>query len=42
MKPDTLLYQCRMEQHIPEGRVETVGWIEGRGAKVGARVELKG
>lgn len=34
--------QCRMEQFTNAGRLETVGWIEERGAKVGARVELKG
>ena len=34
--------QCRFEQDTHEGRRETVGWIEQRGAKIGARVELKG
>jgi hypothetical protein len=34
----TLFYQCRM-RHADGG--ETVGWIEERGAKVGASVELK-
>lgn len=29
-------YQCRMRM----GTLETTGWIEARGAKVGARVEL--
>lgn len=34
--------QCRMEQERPTGRVEKIAWIPERGAKVGARVELKG
>lgn len=29
-------YQCKMRQ----GAAETIGWIEERGAKVGAEVEL--
>ena len=33
----TTYFQCRMRH----GSSETVGWIEERGAKVGARVELK-
>ena len=35
---DGTYYQCAMYQ----GPQRTVGWIEARGAKVGARVELKG
>lgn len=31
-------YQCALHQ----GDTRTVGWIEARGAKSGARVELKG
>lgn len=31
-----LWYQCRLQQ----GESQTVGWIEGRGAKIGADVEL--
>lgn len=33
----TTYFQCRMRQ----GTAETVAWIEERGAKVGASVELK-
>jgi len=33
----TTYYQCRLQR----GNSETVGWIEDRGAKVGASVELK-
>ena len=33
-----LFYQCLLGQ----ADVRTVGWIEARGAKVGARVEVKG
>lgn len=33
----TTYFQCKLRQ----GDSETVGWIEDRGAKVGARVELK-
>lgn len=33
----TMYFQCRMQR---DGS-ETVGWIEERGAKVGAEVELK-
>lgn len=33
----TLWYQCRLRQ----GATETIGWIEARGARKGARVELK-
>lgn len=32
----TMFFQCRMRQDT----AETVGWIEERGAKVGASVEL--
>lgn len=32
-----LWYQCRMRQ----GATETVGWIEARGTRKGAHVELK-
>lgn len=32
----TMFYQCKMRL----GASETVGWIEERGAKVGAKVEL--
>lgn len=35
-------YQCRFSQPEGETSRETIGWIEGRGAKVGALVELKG
>jgi hypothetical protein len=35
-------YQCRFEQPTPDGIIRTVAWIESRGAKVGAKVELKG
>lgn len=31
-------FQCKLRQ----GDNETTGWIEQRGAKVGARIELKG
>jgi hypothetical protein len=31
------MYQC----HLRQGATQTVGWIEARGAKLGARVELK-
>lgn len=38
-----MYHQCRMEQHRDDGtKFVTVGWIEARGAKVGARIELKG
>lgn len=33
-----LYFQCA----LAKGRARTTGWIEQRGAKVGARVELKG
>lgn len=33
---DTQYYQC----HLRRGNSETTGWIEARGAKVGAKVEL--
>jgi hypothetical protein len=33
----TMFFQCRMRK----GSAETIGWIEERGAKVGADVELK-
>jgi hypothetical protein len=36
-KMTDLWYQCRLRQ----GAAETVGWIEARGAKPGASVELK-
>lgn len=36
--PDGTYYQCVMTR----GDERTVGWIEARGAKVNARVELKG
>jgi len=32
-------HQCRMKE--VNGSRETIGWIEDRGAKVGAHVELK-
>lgn len=32
-------HQCRMKE--VDGDRETVGWIEERGAKLGAKVELK-
>lgn len=32
-----LWYQC----HLKQGATETIGWIEARGARVGATVELK-
>jgi len=37
-------YQCRMHQESEEiaGRYVLVAWIEEKGAKKGARVELKG
>lgn len=35
-------YQCRFEKATKEGTVCTVAWIDERGAKVGALVELKG
>jgi hypothetical protein len=38
----TMYYQCRFEKAGPEGIEQKVGWIEGRGAKPLARVELKG
>lgn len=37
------MVQCRMEQRRKGGfRYETVGYIEERGARMGAEVELKG
>lgn len=33
-------YQCRLERESPGTVVVTTGWIEARGAKVGAQVEL--
>jgi hypothetical protein len=36
-KMTNLWYQCRLRQ----GATETIGWIEARGARVGASVELK-
>ena len=33
----SLWYQCRLRQ----GETETIGWIEARGARKDARVELK-
>lgn len=37
-------YQCRMHQLIEDSKstYQLVAWIEERGAKLGARVELKG
>lgn len=37
-----LYVQCRFEQTYESGRTELVAWIPERGAKLGARVELKG
>ncbi len=42
MKKQKMYMQCRMEQQREHGIAELVGWIEERGAKVGARIELKG
>lgn len=34
-------YQCRLERLVsPDNLLVTTGWIEGRGAKVGAFVEM--
>ena len=38
----THYFQCRLEKETSEGLERTVGWIEERGAKVGAKVTLKG
>ena len=38
----TMYYQCRFEKDTPDGIEQKVAWIEGRGAKQFARVELKG
>lgn len=38
----TTYHQCRFEQLTDEGLKTTTGWIEKRGAKVHALVELKG
>lgn len=36
-----LYYQCKLERYKVHDSAEvTVGWIEARGAKIGARVEL--
>ena len=38
-----MLHQCRLEQHLRDGEVAiTHGWIDAKGAKIGAQVELKG
>lgn len=34
-------YQCEFQKLTTEGTIKTVGWIEERGAKKGALVELK-
>ena len=35
-------FQCRLHRHgLQEGRLERVGWIEERGAKVGAHVQVQ-
>ena len=40
---EDLYVQCRFEQHKENGEIlHNVAWIPERGAKVGAKVELKG
>lgn len=37
-----MYYQCRFSQTDGPATILTTGWIEGKGAIKGARVELKG
>lgn len=39
---DEIYVQCRFEQHHGDEVYHTMGWIPERGAKLGAKVELKG
>jgi len=35
-------HMCRFEKVVDGHTILTTGWIEGRGAKTGAKVEIKG